>query len=349
MSGVLAIPQPTISASAARFADASMAANTRAAYTSDWANFSSWCTVAGQVPMPADPATVANYLAAQADRYSAATIDRRLAAVNKAHLLHGYPAPGDHPAVKTVLAGIRRTIGRKPRRMRPILIDDLQAAVKTVDVQHWPSVVAGRRDQCLLVFGFAGAFRRSELAPLKVGDCIWQASDGLHVTVSRSKTDQEGVGQVKALPYGRNPDTCPACVLNRWLDLLAGDPIAQLDAVQHPAEGHVCRAQHPAMESLADMWLFPPVGPNGSIEHGRHITGQAINDVVQRRLAAAGIGPAGYGAHSMRAGFVTQALRSGATDAQVMRQTGHRSPATVHVYDRENNPLRGNAVTRIGL
>lgn len=327
-----------------------MSANTRLAYTADWADFTTWCTSEGRSSLPADPSTVANYLAAQAEDHSAATISRRLAAINKAHELHGYPSPGRHPAVQTVRAGIRRSIGRRPRRMLPILVDDLHATLKAVDTGTWPAVVAGRRDQCLLVFGFAGAFRRSELAQLRFGDITWQPSDGLHVTVTRSKTDQEGAGQIKALPYGRNPDTCPACVLHRWLDLLGGGRVAHLAAVEQPgSEGHVCREPHPDLDASPAQWLFPPVYRSGRIEPGRHLSGQAINEVVRRRLAAAGIGPAGYGAHSMRAGFVTQALRAGATDAQVMRQTGHTSPATVHIYDRENNPLRGNAVTRLGL
>lgn len=334
---------------AAVFFRSSMAENTVAAYATDWASFSSWCEGMDVSAMPADPATVANFLANQAQRYAPSTVGRRLAAINKAHQLRGHTPPGRHPAVSAVLDGIRRATGRPPRRMQPLLADGLQQTIEAMAFsQARAGGVADRRDACLLVFGFAGAFRRSELAGLTLGDVLWHPSDGLHVTLKRSKTDQTGLGQRKALPFGRHPRTCPVCVLNRWLDVLT-QPRHGADDSLPPIEAHVCRDPHPALSASPRQWLFPPIGRSGTVAADRHVTGQAVNEIVRRRLAAAGIGPEGYGSHSMRAGFVTQALRNGATDAQVMRQTGHRSPTTVHIYDRENNPLRGNAVTKIGL
>lgn len=327
----------------------SMATSTLEAYRADWASFTDWCSATGEPPLPADPAVVANYLADQANDYAASTIGRRLAAINKVHQLQNYTAPGGHPAVKAVLEGIRRTVGRRPRRMRPILADDLQHTVSTLEISgSVPASVSARRDACLLVFGYAGAFRRSELAALQLKNIHWHPADGLHVMVTRSKTDQYGFGQIKALPYGRLPTTCPVCVLYRWLDVLE----ATLSGRPVPTgsnEGHVCRGQHPALVAHPTQWLFPPVNRHGRVFTDHPMSGQAVNAMVQRRLAGAGTDPSGYGSHSMRAGFVTQALRNGATDAQVMRQTGHRSPATVHIYDRENNPLVGNAVTNVGF
>ncbi len=338
-----------LTAAAATFAAASVSPATQIAYTTDWSHFTTWCEQHHSVPLPADPISVANFIADQAATYRPATLNRRVAAINKIHQMRGLPPPGVHPAVRTVIAGVRRTASTRPHRMRPLLTDDIRRIIDHITTTHWPEAVAGLRDQCLLVFGFAGAMRRSELGSLQLTDATWHAEDGLHLRLGRSKTDQEGEGLVKALPFGRTPQMCPACALHRWLDILTSpDRPTKLGLIMSPTGGHVCRQPHPALGIAPQQWLFPPIDRHGHISPDRHMSGQAINDMVRRRAAAAGFG-AGYGSHSMRAGFVTQALRAGASDAQVMRQTGHRSPATVHIYDREYNPLKGNAVTKLGL
>ena len=341
-----------LSEAAGGYIDASLADQTKQAYVSDWAAFTRWCETAERRPLPADPVTVADYLAAEASRLAASTLARRVAAINKVHELSGHrPPPGSDRAVQAVLAGIRRRNGAAPRRMAPLMIEDLRRVLSCLDFDHYPSVVAARRDACLLVFGFAGAFRRSELSDLNVADVSLRPADGLHVRVPRSKTDQEGHGMVKGLPFGSSPQTCPACAYVGWVQLLAArDRAGVLASMVHRAEGHVCRCDQDVFTGeLGSGPLFCPVDKHGVIRAGRTLTGQAINEMVRRRCAAAGIGPGGYGSHSMRAGFVTQALQEGATEYQVMRQTGHRSPATIAVYDRENNPLRGNAVLKVGL
>lgn len=315
--------------------------------------FTAWCAFKGVEPLPVDPVNLANFLAEQAESFSPATLGRRIAAVNKVHDLRGHTHPGNHPAVKAVLAGVRRRAGRRQRRMRPLMLADLRNVLDALDRRHYPAGVAASRDTCLLLFGFAGAFRRSELAALNVGDIALHPTDGLHVRVSKSKTDQEGEGQVKALPYGRAPQTCPVCAYLDWVQLLlAPDRAALLRLLLGRPEGHTCRTNLALAERLADaaeLPLFPHIDWTGRMTPGSRLTGQAVNEVVRRRLRSAGVNPAGFGSHSMRAGFITEAIRSGATDRQVMRQTGHKSAATIAVYDREQNPLRGNAVTRIGL
>lgn len=314
--------------------------------------FSAWCDFKGVEALPVDPIQLANFIAEQAESFSPATLERRIAAVNKAHSMRGHVQPGSHPAVKAVLAGVRRRIGRKQRRMTPLMLDDLRKVLDAFDRRRFPAGVASARDTCLLLFGFAGAFRRSELAALNVGDVSLHPVDGLHVTVQRSKTDQEGEGQVKALPYGRSPRTCAVCAYVDWVPLLlAPDRASVLRLLMGRPEGHTCRGDNLAAVAAdaADTPLFPRIDWTGRLDGGSRLSGQAVNDVVRRRLKAAGVNPAGFGAHSMRAGFITEAIRSGATDRQVMRQTGHKSTATIAVYDREQNPLRGNAVTRIGL
>lgn len=339
----------TLTRAAGQFVDASIAPLTRSAYASDWATFAQWCESNEFTALPAADTTVANYLAATADSLRPSTLARRVAAINKVHRLHEMPVPGASPMVGSVLAGIRRSRGTHPRRMAPLMLDDLRATLVQLQTAQYPAGVAARRDACLLIFGFAGAFRRSELAALRISDIRPHPVDGLHLNVARSKTDQEGEGSVKALPFGQSPLTCPACAHVRWLAVLdGGDRAGILRTLSRSTEGHVCRVP-PETGLLDSSPMFPPVDRHGRIWQDRFLSGQAVHAVVQRRLAAAGIGPSGYGSHSLRAGFVTQALRAGASDRQVMRQTGHRSAATIAVYDRENNPLKGNAVTRLGL
>jgi len=178
---------------------------------------------------------------------------------------------------------------------------------------------------------------------------------------------------VKALPYGRDPVTCPPCAYVRWRQILlawdtAADgagrrtvlPILRRQALTDSASGgeqddepvlHCCRSVRlpdPADPARA---LFPAVHKTGAIGQ-RAMTGHGINEMIQRRAAAAGFTDVQVdklGGHSLRAGFVTEAFRAGADAHSIMRQTGHRSPVMLEVYVREHAPLVGNAVTRLGF
>jgi integrase len=215
--------------------------------------------------------------------------------------------------------------------------------------------VIGRRDIALLLFGFAGAFRRSELAALRVADVAAVRPDGLHVRLRRSKTDQEGRGAVNALPYGANVDSCAPCAWARWVNVLAAfdtggrtGVFKELANERSDVDEHVCGSV-PSLDSLdPDTPLFRPIHKSG-VPGAGPITGHAVNAVIKRRVAAAGFDPTRFGGHSLRAGFVTEAVRAGADASSIMRQTRHRSVAMVEVYRRENAPLIGNAVTRLGL
>jgi len=232
--------------------------------------------------------------------------------------------------------------------------------------------VSARRDMALLLMGFAGAHRRSELVALTLADVTLHGTDGLHVRLRRSKTDQEAHGTVKALPYGRDPVTCPPCAYVRWRQILlawdtAADgagrravlPVLRRQALTAAGSGgeeeepvlHCCRSTRLAEPLDPARALFPTVHKTGAIGQ-QAMTGHGINEMIQRRAAAAGFTPAQVdklGGHSLRAGFVTEAFRQGADAHAIMRQTGHRSPVMLEVYAREHAPLVGNAVTRLGL
>lgn len=284
---------------------------------------------------------------------------RWLSAITRDHVEQGLPSPCTHPTVLAVLAGIRREHARPRRQSAPLLLDGLRKAVLATDVTTFPGGVAGTRDVALLVVGFAGAFRRSELSVLTVGDVTPHEEDGLHVRVVSSKTDQEGHGAIKGLPYGANSVTCPPCAFRRWYQVMAaatkGRPEVMKALRGQNLAVHVCRDDFtPALPRRVA--LFPGLSKGGFVKAAGAdpslfdaMSGSAIAHVIKRRARDAGIPADELSGHSLRAGFVTQAIRAGASHHQIMRQTFHKDPATVEVYVRENAPLEQNAATMIGL
>ncbi|NQX18270.1 site-specific integrase [Rathayibacter sp. VKM Ac-2857] len=357
--GVAAAPVVgALSPAVLQLGEASIAANTRRAYQADLRSFVAWCAASGRPHLPASPETVAEYLADRAGlittagewRYAPSTLARALAAINAAHAERNLPLPGHASLVTRTLQGIRRDRQRPTRQADPLLLSDVQAVLDRIDVTHWPDGTAGIRDRLLILLGWAGAFRRSELTDLRLDDITRHRDDGLHLRIRRSKTDQTGKGLMKAIPYGREPLTCAACAWMRWLRLLAAteqgrSAVMRVLFTDDPAV-HVCRSDMPAVEGAAP--LLRRMHKSG-LPTENPLSAQSVNLIVKRRVTAVGLDPARYSAHSLRAGFVTEALRHGATTHAVMRQTGHRSPATVEIYARERDPLTGNAVTTLGL
>lgn len=353
------------------FQRAALSPGTRRSYESDVRMFCRWLAgytgkepisdtlVEEQLSFPRSAKEVAEYLSEKAlqrtpedlPRYSTASIGRWVAAIAWGHHERGFRNPCADRQVTDTLNGIWRSTHRPTKRASPLLAADLRKTVLAVDVTSFPAGVKGTRDIALLVFGFAGAFRRTELSELVVGDVFLHAEDGLHVRVRSSKTDQEGRGQVKALPYGANSATCPPCAFRRWYLLL------QAQEEGRPEVMRTLRSQDLAIHVCQDPWsaslpgrapLFRAMAKTGTIRASA-VQGDAIGRVVTERGAAAGIPAGNITGHSLRSGFVTQAIRAGATDHEIMRQTGHKNPATVHVYARENAPLEQNAVTTLGL
>ena len=225
--------------------------------------------------------------------------------------------------------------------------------------------------------GFAGAHRRSELVGLTLADVTLHQADGLHVRLRSSQDGPGGPRSVKALPYGRDPVTCPPCAFTRWREVLhafdtapaggtrravmrvlrrqAATEVVGGGGEQQPDEEqgvlHVCRTIRVPEPQHPERAVFPTVHKTGAIGSAA-MSGDAVNEMIRRRAQAAGFTPAQtalLGGHSLRAGFVTEAFRQGADAHSIMRQTGHRSPVMLEVYAREHAPLTGNAVTRLGL
>jgi site-specific recombinase XerD len=194
------------------FARASKATATRRVYQKDFARFTAWCEQRRLSVIPAAPETVAAFLAAEAARgIKPATIGRRVAAIRYAHKLAGCDdPPTSSEVVKTTVHGIRRTMGSAPVRKSPATADKVVAMAALADTD-----MKGLRDRAILLFGFAGAFRRSELVALDVTDLEF-CDGGMRVHVRRSKTDQEGIGDTIAIVPGSI--ACPVRAVRAWLE-----------------------------------------------------------------------------------------------------------------------------------
>ncbi|QIP43486.1 integrase [Rhodococcus erythropolis] len=309
------------------------------------------------------------YLVAAADTltvdgtraYAPSTFGKWIAAIADRHRAVGHNNPCGHEMVRATLAGIRRdyaSAGERPRNPRaPLLTADITTIVDHArrTAADWASEVLERRDTALLLMGYTGAFRRSELVALECRDVRRDRLDGAHVQIRKSKTDQDGTGTVKALPFTDRYESCPVCAWVRWLKIVAafdtGGRIAVIRLLFRatPFDAHVCRGSLPTADKSSP--LFRSIRKNGNLSDTA-LSGAAVHAAIRRRAARAGFDPetvTQLGGHSLRAGFVTQAFRNGADAHAIMRQTGHTTPGMVEIYARENAPLLGNAVTELGL
>ena len=299
---------------AREFARLSKAENTLRGYRADWRDFCGWCERNKQSPLPTSPEVVAAYIAECASRLKVGSIQRRLNAIAEAHKAVGLEAPTLAGIVRNTLKGIKRTLGTAAVQKSPALTDDIRAMVDSTDLG-----LIGLRDRALILLGFAGAFRRSELVGLDVGDCAF-GKDGLTITLRRSKTDQEGQGRKIGIPYGSNPETCPVRVLQTWLE----------------------------QAGLTSGPLFLSMSRYGKIQQGR-LSGIDVARVVKKLALRSGLDAAKYAGHSLRAGHATSAAASGATERSIMNQTGHRSVQMVRRYIREGSLFSDNSGGKLGL
>jgi len=334
-----------------------IAFNSRRGYDGDWRRFASWCSSRNLLSLPAAPETAIEWLIAISDLrdetgewlYAHATVKRAVAAIAKIHEFAGEESPTKNAVFRELLRGYARIKGRPARQMRPLMLAQLKAVLDCIDRRSHPAGVIGCRDTLILLLGFAGAFRREELAALTLGDIEFN-SQGVHVRVTRSKTDQEAHGHTKGMPRTDDPRYCTPCAIRRWisiLELIDSSPDEVRSFLKSGRdEEHCCEPTLTSRTLDPRRPLFPSMIKGGRI--GRLKTGgDTIHVVLRSRLARAGIDPERYGAHSLRSGFVTEAFRARATHHEVMRQTGHRNPETLEIYSREQDPLRHNAVTML--
>lgn len=299
------------------FGTAARAERTTRAYAAEFRTFQAWCAEHGLRSLPAEPATLALFLTARATSgikpSSLSVANAAIAAYHRAHGVAEGDLPHRNAQVAAVWSGIRRTLGTAPRRVAPVLVDDLRAMVGTL-----PPTLGGARDRALLLVGFCLAARRSELVALQV-EHVKFTKQGLVVLIARSKVDQEGFGCEVGVPYGTHPNTCPVRALREWI------------TVSRVRSGPLFR----------------------SVKHGKvggALCGRDVARIVQRTAAAAGMDARQLAAHSLRAGLATEATKAGKSDRSVMLQGRWKSRQTVEIYVRSATLLdSSNAASGLGL
>ena len=315
----------------AELVEGSISVNSRRAYEGDWRAFESWCQSLGVSALPASVDTVLAYAselptAAHSERhgrwagptdkmgYSAATIQRRMSTIGARHKAGGFDNPCAHPHVVTLLKGIRREIGTAPLKRKAALTTDHLRRLRRIE----DSSVRQIRDTALLLVGFAGGFRRSELCALNLEDLEW-SDRTLTVLLKRSKTDQTGAGRRVVLHAGSG--LCPIAALRRWIE----------------ASG------------ISSGPLFRAVRKGGKVGTTRLST-EAVSQVVKGYAAVCGLDAARYGGHSLRVGHICTAILAGESDRNIMRVTGHKSPSMISRYWREDlESMQHNSSASLGL
>lgn len=234
------------------------------------------------------------------------TLGRRVAAIRYSHKLACLDTPTDSEAVKATLRYIKRTVGTAKARKAPAVADKVRAMVALA-----PESLAGLRDRALLLLGFVGAFRRSELVALDVAD-IAESKTGLLVTIRRSKTDQEGNGATIAI--ARGDVACPVRAVLEWLnaaDIKAGP-------------------------------IFRPINKAGSVGTER-LADRSVANIVKAYAKRAGFDPTLFSGHSLRSGFLTSAAAKGASIFKMMDVSRHKSVDTLRAYVRDAELFQNHA------
>ncbi len=280
----------------------SKANNTLRAYQSDYRDFSAFCVKNGLSSMPTQPKIIALYITHLSKSSKFSTLKRRIASISVLHKLKGHYLDTKHPIIMENLHGIKRTLGSRQIAKKPILINELKLIIKAIDQEK-------SRDKALILIGFAGGFRRSELVNIDYEDVEF-VTEGVKILIKRSKTDQSGEGSVKAIPYFENKEFCPVVALK--------DYFREKFAVKN--EGKVFE-----------------------------ISDKSVALILKKYAEKAGLDSARYAGHSLRSGFATTAAEFGAEERNIMAMTGHKTTQMVRRYIQEANLFKNNALNKIKI
>ena len=296
----------------------SKANNTLRAYKSDFKDFVLFCTKHGFNSMPSEPKVVSLYLTHLSANSKISTLRRRLVSIGVVHKLKGHYLDTKHPVIIENLMGIKRKKGSIQIGKKPILINHLKQIVNVIDEQKIEKIKK-LRNKALILVGFSGGFRRTELISIDHEDLDF-VEEGVKITLRKSKTDQFGEGQVKGLPYFTNEKYCPVTSLKNWIYLskIKTGPIFRRFV-------------------------------KGSILTDHRLSDQSVVLIIKECLKVAGIENRNYSGHSLRSGFATVAAESGADERSIMAMTGHKTTQMVRRYIREANIFKNNALNKIKL
>ncbi len=299
------------------YRDGADAPATRRAYDSDMRAFEAWCAQHQLIALPATPEVVGAYLAAAGEGYAISTLHRRVAAIAHASAIAGHPLNTRAPAISETLRGIGRLHGSHRRRAAALGVSELKALTSVCE-----ATMAGDRDRALLLIGFAGALRRSELVGLDI-EHLTRRRDGVALQLPPSKNDPPGEGGEVLIVYGRHSATCPMQALELWLEAAA----------------------------ITAGPVFRRVRAGGQVGPHR-LSADAVRDILLKRAHQAGLESTmaeTISPHGLRAGFVTTAYDAGVPDEMIMGQTRHRDIAAVRKYIRRAR-ISGCAVSgKLGL
>jgi integrase len=247
-----------------------------------------------------------------------ASLTRAIAAISRQHREAGFQSPTQDARFRQLMAGIRRKNRAPQDAKQALLVEDLFEILKQIPGLGKSEAVE-HRDRALLVIGFCGALRRSELVNLDVED-VRSAPEGIILTLRWSKTDQAADGVEIGIPKGRKPATCPVTLLRTWLDY----------------------AKIPSGP------IFRPVRQNGKISNSR-LTNASVALIVKRHVGHAGFAADAFSGHSLRAGLATSAAEAGQNEREIMNQTRHKSEKMVRRYIRKGSLFQGNVVRKLGF
>ena len=312
---------------ALEYKEAARSPETKRAYASDFRLFEQWCGQAGLCSLPATVSTIGLYMTDLATGGAkVATISRRLAAISFCHKENRLPSPCSMKAdrqLAQVYAGIRKTRGTKQEGKAAVSLSLIR---RMVDIAEGGPFTASR-DRALILIGFAGGLRRSELAGIRC-EHLQPHARGITITLPRSKTDQEGQGREVEIARGSQPEhtplsecTCPVRALDQWLRQAGIE------------SGPVFR----------------------KVNRGENVQKAALNPasvawIVKRALGRAGVRDLHrYGAHSLRAGFATTAFDNGVPEFKIRQQTGHKTSRMLEKYIRSERKARQEAAGSLGL
>ena len=292
--------------------------NTLRAYKSDFKDFGSFCSRHGLSSLPTEPKIVSLYLTHLSKSSKISTLRRRLVSISMVHKFRGHYLDTKHPIIVENLMGIRRTKGSIQKGKKPILINHLKQIINSINEQN-SSKTKKLRDKALILIGFGGGFRRTELISIDYEDLEF-VPEGLKIIVRKSKTDQFGEGMTKGLPYFDDKNYCPVVNLRDWLE------------ISNIKSGPIFRRFS-----------------KGSVLTDNRLTDQSVVLLIKEYLRLAGIENKNFAGHSLRSGFATVAADSGADERSIMAMTGHKTTQMVRRYIREANLFKNNALNKVKI
>ena len=297
----------------------SKANNTIRAYKSDFNDFGLFCAQNGFKSLPSEPRIVSLYLTHLSTKgVKMSTLKRRLVSIGVIHKLKGHYLDTKHPSIIENIMGIKRRKGSIQKGKKPLLINNLKKIINVIDEQK-KDEIKKIRDRTIILIGFSGGFRRNEIVSLDYEDLDF-VTEGLKITLKRSKTDQYGDGFLKGLPYFENSEYCPVVSIRKWIEV----------------------------SKINTGALFRRFTKGSKLSDNR-LTDQTVALLIKEYLKIAGIDNKYYSGHSLRSGFATTAAESGADERNIMSMTGHKTPEMVRRYIKDANLFKNNALNKIKI